>query len=99
MDTYIETDCKIEIDGRTFENGGAYQTDTHIIGYMSKDMTELTDWHRNKLGNAHVSSSWRVYSVWTDRYYQVYVCIKGIYYTGRTAGAGMVFHGKRCAKQ
>lgn len=96
--TFIERDCVIEHDGRKFESGGAVITDDFLIGYLGKD-GQLTDWAGNRMGTYRITSTWR-----TPRSYvsstmnQVAVKLSdGRRYTGRSAGEGMVFKGKRIA--
>lgn len=98
METFIETDCTIEHNGRKFTAAGAFVSDQYVVAYVGKDWT-LTDWHGNKLGNCHVSSSWRINSFRSDRMYQIYATINGVQYTGRGLGEGMVCRFRRCARQ
>ena len=106
--TYIETDCTIQRDGQSFEATGAVVTDNYAIAYIEtgenfKDMRfagiiiDLTDWHGNLIGHGTVRSHWR--NQYGSYMYQVEGRINGVRYTGRTAGHGMIWRGKRCAKQ
>ena len=98
---YIEADCTIEHEGKQFGAGGAYITPDYAIGYMSDDMQQIITWHGKVMGSARVVSSWPMpLNCWlTNRYYQVEATINGIRYTGRTAGDGTIWKGKRKAKQ
>lgn len=67
-----------------------------IVGYLSQDMTRITDWHGVELGLARVKSSWRMpHGVLSDRQYQIEATIDGARYTGRSLGANMLWRGKR----
>lgn len=69
-------------------------------GYMSSDMTRVTDFEGNTISQkVNITSSWKApqRNNWiTDRYYQVQVLIDGIWYTGRTAGGSMSINLKIC---
>ena len=97
---YVEKDCIFEFQGNTFENGGAVQTETHLVGYPDKE-GNLWNWHGSKLlGSYRVVSSWRVFSFVGSTMYQIEVkTVDGVFYTGRGFGAGMSYKGKRKAKQ
>lgn len=104
---YIEQNCTIEHENRTFESGGAYVDDNYVIGYVGDVITDcpqlrksrhkLTNWHGEQIGIIYLSSSWRINSHLSDRMYQAYAWVNGKEYTGRTLGNGMVFKGKRTA--
>lgn len=65
------------------------------MGYMSADMTRVTNWHGAELGTARVVTSWPTTgSFLSDRQYQVEARIDGAAYTGRTAGALMLWRGR-----
>jgi|SRR3989304_7489586 len=87
---YIEKDCIFTHQGKEFESGGAIITDGFIVGYCSSNMKTLTTWHGEFIGHLRISSSWKIKSYITDRYYQVWTKVNGQWYTGRTAGAGMI---------
>lgn len=110
---YVEQDCTIEHEGRTFEAGGAVVTDQYAIGYV-KDNEDtkyvnvwanrgnITDWHGNFLGGITRSKSFKQWNPSAGYYitmHQITARIDGIYYTGRSQGNGMIWKGKRCAKQ
>jgi hypothetical protein len=92
---YVETDCTVEFDGRKFSAGGAVVSSERIIAYLAKDGV-LTDWHGKPLGTYRITSTWR-----TPRSYvsstmsQVLAIVDGIAYTGRSAGVGMAYVGRR----
>ena len=108
---YVETDCVVTHEGRTYEAGGAVVTPSHVIGYVGKDRRDgmgcdrshgssrdLTDWHGNVIGTIRLTSSWRTpRSFVSSRMYQGYATVDGVTYTGRTCGEGMIFNGKRVA--
>ncbi len=101
---YIETDCKFEHQGKTFEAGGAVVNEQYAIGYFkcqamsTPDM--ITDWHGKQLSSkARVTASWPIFSCLSHDMYQIEATIDGIAYTGRTLGDGMIWRGKRMAGQ
>lgn len=91
---YIEQDCTIEIEGKTFESGGAVVTPDAIVAYLGKNGS-LQDWHGNELGNYRISASWRVNSYVSSHMHQVYAWVDGVRYTGRSGGEGMLFKGRK----
>lgn len=92
---FVETACIFTHEGRNFEAGGAIVTPDFAIGYLGEKGI-LTDWHGRALGTFRYVSTWR-----TPRSYisstmsQVEAVIDGITYTGRSAGKGMIWKGKR----
>ena len=92
---FVEIDCVVEHAGRKYESGGAVITEDFCIGYLQKGGI-LTDWHGNKIGQYKITSTWK-----TPRSYvsstmnQVTALVDGRRYTGRSAGVGMIFKGKR----
>ncbi len=110
---FIETNCCIEHNGVKFCSGGAVVTETHIVGYIGKLIGDgmgcdrygstsrryLTDWHGNNIGTCAFSSTWRINSYMSNVMHQVYAVVNGVTYTGRSMGEGMLFRGKRTAKQ
>lgn len=113
MTSFIETDCTFTHEGRTFEAGGAYVTDTHALGYVGKPLGDgmgvdrfgstsrraLNDWHGNQIGTCYISKSWPVRSYIGSRMCQIYARINGVNYTGRGFGEGMSVNLRRCANQ
>ena len=90
----------IEHEGRKFESGGAAVTEDYLIAYMGKDMRTVETWHGKELGTARVQSSWPTpRSYVSSRMYSVTLLVNGVYYTGRTGGAGMAVKAKRKAQQ
>jgi hypothetical protein len=104
--TYIEQNCVVHHNGREFKAGGAIVTESLAIAYLKFDGHEslyatgtVTDWHGNRLGTARIVGKWKQGSFVSSHMLQVECCINGIWYTGRSAGNGMIWKGKRCAKQ
>lgn len=94
---FIEKDCTFELEGRTFESGGAVVTENYVIGYMSSDMKRIQTWRREHItDNVKITSSWRVRSFISDKQYQIRALINGRWFTGRTAGGGMIIRLKAC---
>ena len=95
MTTYVETKCVFTHEGRSYESGGAIVTPDRIIAYLCKDH-QLNDWHGNKLGTYRITSTWKTpRSYVSDVMHQVYAKVDGVTYTGRSAGEGMIFTGRR----
>lgn len=92
---FIERNCTIEHNGRTFESGSAALFGDRAIAYLSPDMRRVTSWRGEDIGPAHVVSSWPIPHSWiSSRQYQVEATINGRTYTGRTMGGGMLWRGK-----
>jgi hypothetical protein len=100
MTAYVEQDCIVTHEGRSYEAGGAVVTDQYVVGYTTNDMTGITTWHGEHLGTARVVSSWAQPNSWIgSRQYQVQATINGTRYSGRTMGGGMIWRGRRMAGQ
>jgi hypothetical protein len=105
--TYVEQNCTFTHNGRDFTAGGAVVTSDFARGYLTFDTPELigttgavTDWHGTRLGTARIVGRWRTpRSFMASHMLQVECRIDGVLYTGRGCGNGMVWSGKRCAKQ
>lgn len=70
-----------------------------IVAYLGMDGV-LTDWHGNAIGTYKIVSSWPTpRSFVSSRQFQVETRVDGITYTGRSAGVGMAYRGKRKAGQ
>lgn len=95
---YVEQDCTVIHNGSKFSSGGAVVTPDHVIAYPDKH-GNLTDWHGNKIGTCRSVASWRVESFLGTHMHQIEATVNGIIYTGRGFGAGMIYKGKRKAKQ
>jgi len=91
----VEPDCAITFHGRKYEANGAVVRPQWIIAYMATDMSGITDWHGNRLGDATIKTSWATPTSYiSERCYQVEATVNGITYTGRTGGGGMIYKGK-----
>lgn len=107
MNTFIEDNCVFEHAGRKFEAAGAVVTETHIIAYLGKPDFEgskngaLVDWHGNEIGRYRITSTWRTQrSFFSSTMSAVQARLPdGRRYLGRSAGEGMIFRGKRAARQ
>jgi hypothetical protein len=94
---YVEQNCCFEHEGKHFCAGGAAVSDTHCIAYLSADNV-LTDWHGQPIGTYRITRTWRTQRSYVSYVmHQVYATVDGKTYTGRGAGVGMVFKGKRVA--
>lgn len=98
MQTFVETDCSIEHEGRTFTAGGASTSDEYVIAYAAADGV-LTDWHGRQIGTWRATSSWPIRSWFSDRMYQIVARVDGRTYTGRGCGEGMIYRGRRIAAE
>ena len=99
---YIEKNCTIEHQGRTFKSGGAVVTDQYLIAYPAAGGI-LTDWHGARIGTYSVISSrpavffgrqsWQG----STYYYMRATLTSGARYSLRGFGAGMIARGRRTA--
>ena len=96
--TYVEKDCTITHEGRTYESGGAFVSDAHLVAYPAADGV-LTDWHGNPIGTWRTVSSWRVNSWQGERMYAMRATVDGATYHGRGFGVGMVLRARRIAAE
>ena len=108
MTTYVEQDCTFTHEGMTFEAGGAVVTPEYAVGYVTnldesqihRNGCDITNWRGNKLGMGRVTARWETPGSYVSNYmHQVEATINGVKYTGRTQGNGMIWKGKRMAKQ
>jgi hypothetical protein len=66
-----------------------------IGGYLA-DGGVLTDWNGKKIGTYRLIASWKLPNMYiSDRMFQVEAIVNGVTYTGRSAGVGMAYRGKR----
>ena len=84
-------------EGKEYASGGAFISPTYAVGYPKGET--LTDWIGKPIGTVHYTSSWPVRSYIGSRMHQMEATIGGVVYTGRTFGEGMLWKGKRKAKQ
>lgn len=97
MATFIETDCTVTFHGKEFTSGGAVVTPAHCIAYLGANGV-LLDWHGTKIGTYRITSTWETPgSCMSSHMHQVEARVDGVTYTGRSAGVGMSFSGKRKA--
>jgi len=90
---YVEKDCTIQHEGRSFESGGAIVTPDFIVAYPGK-RNILQDWHGKEIGTWHATASWPVRSWVGTTMYQIRATVDGIVYTGRGFGEGCIYRGK-----
>ncbi len=92
---YREKNCAITHGGKKFEATGASVVGDRIVAYLGENGVLMT-WHGKKIGTYRIISSWRnPRGIMSDWIYQVEATVKGIVFTGRSMGIGMVFTGKR----
>lgn len=95
---YVETDCSFEHEGKTYTAGGAVVTYSNIVAYPDVGGT-LKDWHGNVLGTWRTVTTWRTpRSYFSPTMSQIEATVDGVVYTGRGAGVGMIYKGKRKAR-
>ncbi len=110
MATFIEQDCTIEHEGRTFEEGGAFVSDDYAVVYIGGDAGtralgtidrigaghhHVTDWHGSTIGRAFQTGTW---TVGGTRVYSYSVTIFGTpprRFNMRGQGADMMARGRR----
>lgn len=97
-ETWVEPECVVAHEGRSFESGGAYVSDDHLVAYTSEGGV-LTDWHGNPIGAWRATSTWKTPRCWvSSTMSQIEARLSdGRRYTGRGAGVGMLYRGKRKA--
>jgi len=102
---FIEDDCVFTHDGRTHEASGAVVTADYAVGYVAVTNERLgcgvkiTDWHGRMLGHGVITAVWRTpRSYVSARMMQIRAVIDGVAYTGRSAGNGMIWRGRRAAR-
>jgi hypothetical protein len=92
---YVETDCVFEVEGHKYEADGAVVTPDRIVAYPGEN-GRLNDWHGNPIGTYRIVSTWRTpRSYVSSTMHQIEATVNGIVYTGRGAGTGMIYTGKR----
>jgi hypothetical protein len=96
--SFVQQDCSIEHEGRTFTVGGAVVTEQWLIAYPSANGV-LKDWHGEPLGTWRTLSSWRVRSYIGSRMYSIECRVNGVRYIGRGFGEGMSLRAKRSTRQ
>ena len=91
-------------EGRTFEANGASVTEERIVAYPKEgpcsDRGPLGDCKGNVIGTWQATSSWRTpRSFVGSRMYQILATVQGRTYTGRGYGVGMIYTGRRIARE
>lgn len=111
METWTETDCTFEHEGRKFSAGGSHVDPVYLIAYPARDPQEniaawrhdasgpLHDWHGNVIGTWRATRSWPVRSWIGSRMYQIYATVDRRTYTGRGFGVGMILRARRIASE
>jgi len=88
-------------DGREYTALGSTMTPDRAVGYLKcGESHQITTWNGETLGYTQIVASWQTSrSEVSSRMYQIRANINGIWYTGRCAGDGTLWRGKRCAYQ
>ena len=100
MSAYIEKNCTVTHEGKSFTAGGAFVSNSHIIAYPAKG-GQLHDWHGQVLGKWWVISSrpavfFGHHSWMGSTYYYMRARLKdGRTYSLRGFGEGMSATGRR----
>jgi hypothetical protein len=108
---FIETDCTVSHEGRTFTARGAYVTESSAIVYVGKPWDSpisaqrwqgpVTDWHGKVIGAYREVSRWRVPNGWVSGWvhaYRVNITDESgaaTYWYGRGSGEGMMLRLRR----
>ena len=93
--TFVERPCVFTAGGRAFEAGGAAGSEGHLVAYLGEGGV-LTDWHGSPIGTYRITATWRTpRSFASGRMHQVEATVGGRVYTGRSAGVGCVYRGRR----
>lgn len=96
---YVEQNCTIEYEGKSFSSGGAVVHEQFITAYLGRDGV-LTDWHGEQLGSYRVLSTWRTPRSFVSSTMSSVECfVAGVRYVGRSAGIGMCINAKRSTRQ
>lgn len=96
---YLEGPARFEHAGRTFTANGASVTESHCVAYLASGGV-LTDWQGTPIGTWLTVASWRTSrSYLSDHMLQVWATVQGRTYTGRSAGVGMLYRGRRIAAE
>lgn len=87
---------RIEHAERTFDALGYTRTEEGLTAYLGK-YGDLTKWDGTVIGRYYISATWRTAGSYvSSTTSQVYATLAdGTKWTGRSAGEGMVFNGKR----
>ncbi len=92
---YTETDCTITREGRVYSAGGAVVSADVIVAYTAAGGI-LTDWHGRPIGTWRATRTWRTPRSWvSSAMSQIWAKVDGVTYTGRGAGVGMIYRGRR----
>jgi hypothetical protein len=95
---FVEQNCVITHEGKSFESGGAVVTENYLVAYPDKNGV-LKDWHGNQIGTYKTISS-RIarffgrMSWQGSKYYYMRGFVNGKAYALRGFGEGMVAKGK-----
>lgn len=92
---YTEENCFFEVNGKEYWAGGAIVNENLCIAYLAKD-GRLNNWKGEQIGTYKIIRTWNTpKSYVSSRQHQVEAVVDGITYTGRSAGIGMMYKGKR----
>ena len=84
-----------EHNGQEYTALGSVIGENHMTAYLGKD-GQLTMWNGDVIGTYHISSTWKTpRSFVSSTMHQVYAVVNGVTYTGRSAGEGMLFRGRK----
>ena len=91
-------------DGKEYSALGSVVTPDRLVAYMGKKFAPtlcfITTWEGTVIGAGRIRSTWTTpRSYISSEMYQVEAVVNGVHYTGRCAGDGMIFKGKRVARQ
>jgi hypothetical protein len=95
---FVEKNCVVTHEGKSFESGGAVVTDNYLIAYPGENGV-LNDWHGNQIGtwkiiNARLARFFGQTSWQGPKYYYMRALVNGKQYSLRGFGKGMIAKGK-----
>lgn len=98
---WVETDCKFEFQGNSFESGGAVLSHTRCSVYLAATGTDVLSFHGDKLGTFRVITKTRTPNSWVSshRYYVAISLSNGYDYHARCHGPGFIAHARRYKHQ
>lgn len=92
-------------EGREFRAGGEWISDDYAVAYPSRGGV-LTTWDGRAIGTWRATSTWRLpLTCWSASTMSQIVAVipdeqgRPRTYTGRGSGVGMVWHGRRVARE
>ena len=96
---YAEGPACFAFQGQTFCADGALVTEDRCAAYLG-ERGELVDWRGRRIGRYRITARWPTPRSWLAAHMcQVEAHVEGRIYTGRSCGEGMLYRGRRIARQ